>query len=226
MSDYSINRSHKSPASTLPRSPTLPIPFHAPKDMVHVKPGFPPISPQTALTVLASQEDLNDTVHTITFGLISTVYNHEVLYGLTIAKLMRTATTSVIRSANLSLTSRTRGTMLRCWKGFNQMQATLRPKFPLAMVIETPSGSDIVIMDKSSCWLGRATIRNPSPPIYISHQTTPQMLLTQYPPGSTISSWAQPSPFTHSAKQWQTKSVGTLLQRLNAIVDSMTSAIT
>ena len=68
--------------------------------------------------------------------------------------------------------------------------------------------------------------KSPSPPIYISHQTMPQMLQTQYPPGSTISSWARPLPSTHSAKQWQTKSVGTLLWRSNTIVDLMTNATT
>jgi hypothetical protein len=114
----------------------------------------------------------------------------------------RTVMTSVTKSASSPSTSKTRGTMSRCQRVLNQMQATSRPKFLLAMAIEMPSGSDIMTMDELNCWLGRAMMRSPSPLIYISHQTTPQMPLTQYPPGSTISSRAQPPPFIHSAKQW------------------------
>ena len=73
--------------STLLCSPTLPIPFCAPPNTVHIEPSFPPISPQTALAVLATQDDLNDAICAIAFGLISTIHNCEVLHGLTIEKL-------------------------------------------------------------------------------------------------------------------------------------------
>ena len=75
MSDYSINVSNKSPASTLPCSTTLPLPFCTPKNAVHIKLGFAPISPQTALAALVTQDGLNDAVHTITYGLVSTIHN-------------------------------------------------------------------------------------------------------------------------------------------------------
>ena len=94
-----------------------------------------------------------------------------------------TTMSSITRSANSPLTSRTKGTTSRCQKVLNQMQAMSRPKFLLAMAIEMPSGSDVVTMDESSCWLGRALMRSPSPLIYISHQTMHQMSPALRTPG-------------------------------------------
>src|SRR5882672_9935424 len=80
MSDFSINASNESPASTPPQSPTLPIPFNpVPSTVV---PTYPPLSPQTAVNILASQPDLNETVRAIAYGLVSTVHNREVLHAL------------------------------------------------------------------------------------------------------------------------------------------------
>src|SRR6267142_992809 len=80
MLDYSINPSCKSPNTTPPQSPTLPIPFN-PVTTTTV-PTYPPLLPQTAINVLASQPDLNETIQAITYGLISTVHNQEVLHAL------------------------------------------------------------------------------------------------------------------------------------------------
>jgi len=80
MSDYSINASNESPATTPPQSPILPIPFNpVPTTVV---PTYPPLSPQTAINVLASQPDLNETVRAIAYGLVSTIHNREVVHAL------------------------------------------------------------------------------------------------------------------------------------------------
>jgi len=80
MSDYSINASNESPATMPPQSPILPIPFNpVPTTVV---PAYPLLSPQTAINVLASQPDLNETVRAIAYGLVSTVHNREVLHAL------------------------------------------------------------------------------------------------------------------------------------------------
>src|SRR6266850_4431991 len=80
MSDYSINASNESPATTLPQTPILLIPFNP--VATTVVPTYPPLSPQTALNVLASQPNLNETIQAITFGLVSTVHNHKVVHTL------------------------------------------------------------------------------------------------------------------------------------------------
>jgi len=80
MSDFSVNLSNESPATTPPQSPALPIPFNpVPTTVI---PTYPPLSPQTAINVLASQPDLNETVCAIAYGLVSTVHNREVLHAL------------------------------------------------------------------------------------------------------------------------------------------------
>jgi len=73
MSDYSINPSNESPATTPPQSPPLPIPFNP--VATTVVPAYPPLSPQTAINILASQPNLNETVRAIAYGLVSTVHN-------------------------------------------------------------------------------------------------------------------------------------------------------
>ena len=60
MSDFSVNTSNESPATTPPQSPTLPIPFN-PVASTAV-PTYPPLSPQMAINVLTSQPNLNKTV--------------------------------------------------------------------------------------------------------------------------------------------------------------------
>src|SRR6267142_976702 len=60
MSDYSINASNESPATSPPQTPVLPIPFNpVPTTVV---PTYPPLSPQTAISVLTSQPNLNKTI--------------------------------------------------------------------------------------------------------------------------------------------------------------------
>jgi hypothetical protein len=44
-------------------------------------------SPQTTLNALTTQTDLNETAHTITYRLISTVHNREVLHTLEFKQL-------------------------------------------------------------------------------------------------------------------------------------------
>src|SRR6266850_4708605 len=80
MLDFSVNTSNESPATMLPSSPTLPIPFNP--VTTTVIPAYPPLSPQTAINVLATQPDLNETVRAIAYGLVSTVHNREVLHAL------------------------------------------------------------------------------------------------------------------------------------------------
>jgi len=88
MSNFSVNPSNKSPASILPQSPLqippcspiLPIPFNP--VATTVVPTYPPLSLQTALNVLATQSNLNDTIQAIAYGLVSTVHNHEIAYTL------------------------------------------------------------------------------------------------------------------------------------------------
>jgi len=80
MSDYSVNTSNELPATMPPQSPILPIPFN-PVTTTTI-PTYPSLSPQMAINVLASQPDLNETVCTIAYGLISTVHNREVLHTL------------------------------------------------------------------------------------------------------------------------------------------------
>jgi hypothetical protein len=77
----SVNLSNESPASSTPSSPTLPIPFN-PLVSFTVTPDYTPVSPQTALNILATQPNLNKTVWAIAYGLISTVHKHEVTYAL------------------------------------------------------------------------------------------------------------------------------------------------
>jgi len=80
MSNYSINASNESPATMLPQSSILPIPFN-PVTTTTI-PTYPLLSPQTAINILASQPDLNETIRAITYGLVSTIHNREVLHTL------------------------------------------------------------------------------------------------------------------------------------------------
>src|SRR6267142_3389198 len=79
MSDILVNPSCESPNTTLPQSP-LPIPFNP--VITAAIPTYPPLLPQMAINVLTSQPDLNKTIRAITYGLISTVHNQEVLHAL------------------------------------------------------------------------------------------------------------------------------------------------
>src|SRR6267142_154498 len=80
MSDFSVNTSNESPATTPPQSPILPIPFNpVPTTVI---PTYPPLSPQMAINVLTSQPDLNKTIQAIAYGLVSTIHNREVLHTL------------------------------------------------------------------------------------------------------------------------------------------------
>src|SRR6267142_852228 len=65
MSEFSVNASNESPATTPPQSPTLPILFN-PVTTTTI-PSYPPLSPQMAINVLASQPDLNETILAITY---------------------------------------------------------------------------------------------------------------------------------------------------------------
>jgi hypothetical protein len=81
----SVNLSNESPASTTPSSPILPIPFNPVADttaIAQLAPNYTPVSPQTAVNILATQPDLNKTVRTIAYGLVSTVHRHEVAHAL------------------------------------------------------------------------------------------------------------------------------------------------
>jgi hypothetical protein len=82
----SANLSNESPASSPPTSPRLPIPFNpvaaSPADVASLAPNYTPVSPQTAINILATQPDLNETVQAIAYGLVSTVHRREVAHAL------------------------------------------------------------------------------------------------------------------------------------------------
>src|SRR5580693_6522269 len=81
----SVNLSNKSPASTMPSSPHLPIPFNPVADVATIAqlaPNYTPVSPQTAVNILATQPDLNETVCAIAYSLVSTVHRREVAHAL------------------------------------------------------------------------------------------------------------------------------------------------
>jgi hypothetical protein len=81
----SVNLSNESPASTMPSSPRLPILFNPVADaetIAQLAPNYTPMSPQTAINILATQPDLNETVHAIAYGLVSTVHRREVAHAL------------------------------------------------------------------------------------------------------------------------------------------------
>jgi hypothetical protein len=69
----------------MPSSPRLPIPFNPITDTVNIAsltPNYIPISPQTAINILTTQPDLNETVHAIAYRLVSTVHRQEVAHAL------------------------------------------------------------------------------------------------------------------------------------------------
>jgi hypothetical protein len=69
----------------MPSSPILPIPFNPVVDaatIAQLAPNYTPVSPQTAVNILATQPDLNETVRTIAYGLVSTVHRREVAHAL------------------------------------------------------------------------------------------------------------------------------------------------
>jgi hypothetical protein len=81
----SVNLSNESPASTAPSLPILPIPFNPiadPTSIAQLAPNYTPVSPQTAVNILATQPDLNETVRAIAYGLVSTVHRREVAHAL------------------------------------------------------------------------------------------------------------------------------------------------
>jgi hypothetical protein len=81
----SVNLSNESPASTTPSSPILPILFNPVADatsIAQLAPNYTPVSPQTAVNILATQPDLNEMVCAIAYGLISTIYRREVAHAL------------------------------------------------------------------------------------------------------------------------------------------------
>jgi hypothetical protein len=81
----SVNLSNESPASTMPSSSHLPIPFNPVADaaaIAQLAPNYTPVSPQTAVNILATQPDLNETVRAIAYGLVSTVHCREVAHAL------------------------------------------------------------------------------------------------------------------------------------------------
>jgi hypothetical protein len=81
----SVNLSNESPASTTPSLPILPIPFNPvtdPTSITQLAPNYTPVSPQTAVNILATQPDLNETVCAIAYRLVSTVHRCEVAHAL------------------------------------------------------------------------------------------------------------------------------------------------
>ena len=81
----SINLSNESPTSTTPSSPILPIPFNPvadPANVTQLAPNYTPVSPQTAVNILATQPDLNEMVCAIAYSLVSTVHHREVAHAL------------------------------------------------------------------------------------------------------------------------------------------------
>jgi hypothetical protein len=63
----------------------LTIPFNPvadPEAIAQLAPNYTPVSPQTAVNILATQPDLNETVRAIAYGLVSTVHRREVAHAL------------------------------------------------------------------------------------------------------------------------------------------------
>jgi hypothetical protein len=50
--------------------------------ITQLTPNYTPVSPQTAVNILATQPDLNETVHAIAYGLVSTIHRREVAHAL------------------------------------------------------------------------------------------------------------------------------------------------
>jgi hypothetical protein len=50
--------------------------------ITQLAPNYTPVSPQTAVNILATQPDLNETVCAIAYGLVSTVHHREVAHAL------------------------------------------------------------------------------------------------------------------------------------------------
>jgi hypothetical protein len=62
----------------MPSSPRLPIPFNPvtdAADLTSLAPNYVPVSPQTAVNILTTQPNLNETVRAIAYGLVSTVHH-------------------------------------------------------------------------------------------------------------------------------------------------------
>jgi hypothetical protein len=81
----SVNLSNESPASTTPSLPILPIPFNPIADaaaIAQLAPNYTPVLLQTAVNILATQPDLNETVRAIAYGLVSTVHRRKVAHAL------------------------------------------------------------------------------------------------------------------------------------------------
>jgi hypothetical protein len=81
----SVNLSNESPASTTLSSPCLPIPFNPVANaatIAQLAPNYTPVSPQTAVNILATQPDLNETDRAIAYGLVSTVRHREVAHAI------------------------------------------------------------------------------------------------------------------------------------------------
>jgi hypothetical protein len=69
----------------MPSSPRLPIPFNPvtdAADLTSLAPNYVPVSPQTAVNILTTQPNLNETVRAIAYGLVSTVHHWEVAHAL------------------------------------------------------------------------------------------------------------------------------------------------
>jgi hypothetical protein len=65
--------------------PCLPILFNLVTDtanLASLTPNYIPVSPQTAVNILATQPDLNEMVRAIAYGLVSTVHRQEVAHAL------------------------------------------------------------------------------------------------------------------------------------------------
>jgi hypothetical protein len=69
----------------MPSSPRLPIPFNPVANaasIAQLAPNYTPVSPQTAVNILATQPDLNETVRAIAYSFVSTVHRREVAHAL------------------------------------------------------------------------------------------------------------------------------------------------
>jgi hypothetical protein len=89
----SVNLSNESPTSTTPSSPHLPIPSNPvtdTADLASLAPNYILVSLQTAVNILATQPDLNETVCTIAYRLVSTVHRWEVAHALETKELDET----------------------------------------------------------------------------------------------------------------------------------------
>jgi hypothetical protein len=207
----SVNLSNESPASTTPSLPHLPIPFNPVANaatIAQLAPNYTPISPQTAVNILATQPDLNEMVRAIAYGLVSTAERSPMRSRL------RSTTKPIVsykRSSRSTLRRSTRTSSSQAAPmGMSPMMAASRPSSPSEKGSSyLPSSSSSETTDEFCVYPGRSITRNRtrpnfSFPLTTHRKTSPTLSLS----GSTLCSTALPPPIIHSVAPLPTSTTG------------------